>query len=674
MLLEQDSILKIKGIGPKTAAGMGEMGIETIGQLLGFYPKSYKDRGPMVDIGLSLVNRKVLTTAKCTHVSKQVFFSNRSRITITFQQKNTQLQAHFYNQAFRSNTAVGREYVLYGTLGYSNRSFFIISPQIEPSGSAAYLKEGIYPVYGLPKNSLASQKKMQSYIKNALGQLSFEETTPFWILDKLGFYERGLSMRAIHFPHSQQEVAYSMRYQAANRIIGRFAWQASNSESFARGEGKVIGANPLGSFLAMLPFALTKSQKKSLGEITCDLGSGVQMRRLLQGDVGSGKTVVAMAAVFLAAKAGCQAAFCAPTEILAKQHFDKYAPLFESLGITCKLLSGSMGQQEKRGSLNALADGSAKIAIGTHALFSKAVIYSNLQLVVIDEQQRYGVAQRAALETKGKSAHVLVLSATPIPRTLALVAFNELEYSSIDTLPANRKGISTYSLGPGMDRRIFGFIKQRAELGEKSFIVCPAIDYEDMENVDNVYNIAKEALAPMEVLKATGAMHERQRSAAMEAFAYGDCSCLVATSIVEVGIDVPQATVMWVRGAERFGLSQLHQLRGRVGRGDKAGYCILTAGGLSGNAKQRLSVLASSVDGLEIARADMLARGAGELLGQKQSGKGSIAQDALAHADLFEAAHSIVDRLVKSTSEMDKLYLARILEEQGQLSEMVVLD
>jgi ATP-dependent DNA helicase RecG len=394
----------------------------------------------------------------------------------------------------------------------------------------------------------------------------------------------------------------------------------------------------------------------------------------LQGDVGSGKTAVAGAAAFIAASCGRQAAFTAPTEVLARQHYEKYSRMYASLGYESVLLCASLGSKERSDALEKISSGRARIVFGTHSVFSKDVAYKNLALIIIDEQQRYGVAQRAALEAKADRPHVLVMSATPIPRTLSLSYYRDLDVSVIDEMPAGRKKIVSYAVDSAQTPAIYGAIRKAAGEKKKSFIVCPAIDSEDMENVAATYAQATAALAPYRVEMLTAEMKPGLRAQVMAHFAAGDTHVLIATSVIEVGIDVPHAVIMWVKGSERFGLSQLHQLRGRIGRGAWDSVCFFQTDSSSPEAAKRLSALTETTDGFEIAKKDLALRGAGELIGQRQSGKGlDIMQDVMDYEALFTASESIYERLLEKKDKKNESFLLSLKKaSEAQLSDIAL--
>jgi ATP-dependent DNA helicase RecG len=494
---------------------------------------------------------------------------------------------------------------------------------------------------------------------------------PFWILNELSLPGKKDALQKLHAPEciaqAKEAAAYfKIREFLTFRLtLDRLGGKSRSAEP--------LKAPDLDAYRAALGFEMTASQKRCVREITDDLAGGFRMNRLLQGDVGSGKTAVAGAAAFIAASCGRQAAFTAPTEVLARQHYEKYSRMYASLGYESVLLCASLGSKERSDALEKISSGRARIVFGTHSVFSKDVAYKNLALIIIDEQQRYGVAQRAALEAKADRPHVLVMSATPIPRTLSLSYYRDLDVSVIDEMPAGRK--RSFLCGRfGADAGIYGAIRKPRAKRRKASLVCPAIDSEDMENVAATYAQATAALAPYRVEMLTAEMKPGLRAQVMAHFAAGDTHVLIATSVIEVGIDVPHAVIMWVKGSERFGLSQLHQLRGRIGRGAWDSVCFFQTDSSSPEAATRLSARTEPTDGVESAKKDLALRGAGELIGQRQSGKGlDIMQDVMDYEALFTASESIYERLLEKKDKKNERFLLSLKKaSEAQLSDIAL--
>lgn len=659
VITERDGISALKGVGTKKTEALYGIGIATVGDLLAYLPYAYKDRGVFVDFASCTQSQRALLRAVYTGEGSSGY-SRRglSRSTLLFDDGKNIFKAVFYNQPYiKTSLKKGAQYRLYGTLYKASDGLVLVSPQLEREDIACYLKEGIYPLYSLPVKSGIKQKEFCRYIASALQNTGLYEYMPFWIHADLELPSRKEALFKIHLPLDEQDAYSAMRYFKAEKFIKFFIALNKKHACEKQEKGVVFKVSGTEELLSLFEFKPTEAQLKAIGEIKKDVSSGKKMNRLLQGDVGSGKTLVAITACYLAAKNAHQAVFCAPTEILAKQHYEKYSGYLKACGIESAVLYSAMNKKERNVVKELISSGKAQVVFGTHALFSDDINYRDLAMVVIDEQHRYGVGQRAKLELKGNSPHVLVMSATPIPRTLALSLYKDLDLSVMDALPSGRLPIKTYIIDPSQDNSAYRAIKRAAEKGYKAFIVCPAIDSIDMQNVNSVYEEAVKALSPLKVEYITGEMKEAEKDKVMNNFAYGDTSVLISTTVIEVGIDVKQAAIMWIKDSGRFGLAQLHQLRGRVGRNDVQSYCFLQTDAADERTMRRLGVLASTNDGYEIAGADMKMRGSGEIYGYRQSGKGSgLLEDALDYADLFMAADIISQKLATSRETQDELY------------------
>ncbi len=657
MISEKDSIIIIKGIGPKKASLLNQIGIYKIIDLLNYYPSNYKDRGAIQPIDNESLGNKILTNGIYLGNGVTKFIKKNMNITVLpfSSGENKNFNVIYYNQPYRKDHfTVNKEYILYGTVAQHNGAVSLLSPEIENTDKKEYLKEGKYAVYSVPAKLPISQKEFSFYIKYALNETDFTEQLPFWIFNEYPLPSRVEAYHLIHAPQSDEEIVYGNQYFQLIRFLKFFVCINKLKNRDRKRKAVKLSFDQLNKFIDKLSFTLTKGQYEALEDIKKDVSSGIKMNRLLQGDVGSGKTAVAAAAAFMAAKSDCQAVICAPTEILAKQHYQKYKEMFEEFGYKSAVLYSSMSKKERDKSIEDIQSGVVKIVFGTHALFSKDVNYHRLSLIVIDEQQRYGVAQRAMLESKGESPHVLVMSATPIPRTLSLSFYKDLDISVLNELPKGRKPIKTFTADSSSNERIYHFIKENACRGLKSYIVCPAIEEESMENVQTVYKEAAEHLSPIRIACLSGETPESEKNRIMDQFAYGDIMILIATTVIEVGVDVPDATIIMIKGCERFGLAQLHQLRGRVGRADKQSYCILHTDHTSEKVMGRLEILKNTNDGFKIAKEDLKMRGEGELFGIRQSGKGSsIIYEALLYENLFHAAEKIYDKLSVSSNPRD---------------------
>ena len=620
-----DPITILKGVGPTKAKQFAALNIFTLEDLICHFPRGYEDRTRLVHIADLEIDKPacfkavVMNTPRTNHIRKGLDITK-----VQVADHSGRLNITFFNQKFTTEQLqYGGEYIFYGTLTGDYAGYQMTSPAFERIDSEPVVTRRVLPIY--PLTAGISNATMIKTVRQAMAICDAPaEIIPEAIRRKYGILPAERAYQAIHMPVSMEEAELAKR-----RLIFEefFVFSAGLSLMRASREQKAVAPyikGNLTAFLSSLPFALTGAQQRAIGEVLSDMQSGKPMNRLLQGDVGSGKTMVAAAACYLAVKNNQQAALMAPTEILAEQHFAGLSKLLAPLGVRVKLLTGGMTAKEKREVREAMASGEADLLIGTHALISESSAFSNLGLVVADEQHRFGVAQRSALAAKGVAPHLLVMSATPIPRTLALIMYGDLDVSILDELPPGRQTVDTFLVGEKMRARINAFIRKQAEEGHQSFVVCPAV--EEAEELD-----IKAATAWAETLQQTvfpdlrvalihGQMKSSQKEEVMASFAAGNADILVATTVIEVGVDVPNATLMVIEDADRFGLSQLHQLRGRVGRGSAKSNCILTSRSTNPETLARLKALCNTNDGFRIAEEDLRLRGPGDFFGSRQSG------------------------------------------------------
>jgi len=617
-------ITVLKGIGQKRAETFRKLGIVTMQDLIRFFPRDYQDRTTFVPIPLLVEGDKCCVRAIAAERARTVRVRGGMTVSrLPVYDEGGSLIVTFFNSRFAAEAVVpGREYIFFGKVTAAGAGVQMINPEFEPADGSTGRTGAIVPVYrmtaGLGKNSLSQA------IKAALEQLRgrIEEPLPEVILQKYHLMGAEKAYHQIHFPTAWESLAEARRRMIFEEL---FIFSLGLSRMKGRrkqGEGPVISGKMLDAYLKELPFSLTDDQMKCTLDALGDMASGQLMNRLVQGDVGSGKTAVAAACAFCAVSSGFQCALMAPTEILARQHYDKLCPVFEKFGYRTLLLTGAMTPATKRKAQQQMADGEVDFIIGTHALISKGVAFQNLGLVITDEQHRFGVSQRAQLSAKGDCAHVLVMSATPIPRTLALIMYGDMDVSVIRALPPGRTPVKTYAGGDSYRERIFQFIRKQVQQGRQAFVVCPAVEEsEDMLSVEDFgEQVRTKYLPDLRVELIHGKMRNADKERIMAAYAAGQADVLVATTVIEVGMDVPNASVMVVENAERFGLSQLHQLRGRVGRGSGESYCILICQTKGKDAKTRMDTLCRTNDGFEIARADLELRGPGDFFGSRQHG------------------------------------------------------
>ncbi len=619
-----DPITILKGIGPTKAKQFAALNIFTLGDLICHFPRGYEDRTRLVTIDKLEVDKAacfkamVMNTPRTSHIRKGLDITkvqvadHTARLTLTFfNQKYTAEQLQY-----------GREYIFYGAVSGDFIGYNMASPSFEALDAPAVTTRRVLPIY--PLTAGLSNTSVCKAVQQALAICDPpEEIIPEAVRREYGILPAERAYGAIHEPASMEEAELARR-----RLIFEefFVFSAGLSlMRAARAEKRCAPYENLDvqPFLACLPFALTGAQQRAIGEIVSDLRKGSPMNRLVQGDVGSGKTMVAAAAAYLAAGNHKQAAFMVPTEILAEQHFASLQKLFAPMGLRLALLTGSMKEKNKKTVRAALAAGELDLVIGTHALLSDTTEFNDLGLVIADEQHRFGVAQRSKLSAKGVDPHLLVMSATPIPRTLALILYGDLEVSVLDELPPGRQTVDTFLVGESYRPRINAFIRKHAQEGHQIFVVCPAVEESEALQVKSaeLWSQTLQSVFPeLRVCLLHGQMKGAEKEAIMADFAAGNADIMVATTVIEVGVDVPNATLMVIEDADRFGLSQLHQLRGRVGRGSAKSYCILTSHTRQSDTLQRLKAFCKTTDGFRIAEEDLKMRGPGDFFGSRQSG------------------------------------------------------
>ena len=620
-----DPITILKGIGPTKAKQFAALNIMTLGDLICHFPRGYEDRTKLLPIEKlepdvpACFKAMVMNTPRTAHIRKGLDITRVQVADIT-----GRLNLTFFNNKYVCDQLqYGREYIFYGAVSGDFIGYSMTNPVFEALDSPPVTTRRILPVY--PLTAGLSNASVLKAVRQALAICDPPpEIIPEQVRQAYGILGADRAYSAIHEPASMAEAEL-----ARKRLIFEefFVFSAGLSLMRASRAGKMVEpytALDLTPFLDALPFRLTGAQSRAVEEIRADFSKGAPMNRLVQGDVGSGKTMVAAAAAYLTAVNGRQAALMAPTEILAEQHYQSLERLFAPLGITVGLLTGSQTAKEKRITRERLADGQIHLAVGTHALLSDATTFRDLGLVIADEQHRFGVAQRSRLAAKGKDPHLLVMSATPIPRTLALLLYGDLDVSVVGELPPGREAVDTFLVGESYRARINAFIRKQVAEGHQCFVACPAVE----ENEDLGIKAAtvwaetlqKTVFPDLRIALLHGQMKASEKEEAMAAFARGEADVMVATTVIEVGVDVPNATLMVIEDADRFGLSQLHQLRGRVGRGKAKSYCILTSHNKNPETLQRLKALCKTTDGFKIAEEDLALRGPGDFFGSRQSG------------------------------------------------------
>ncbi|MCL2564928.1 MAG: ATP-dependent DNA helicase RecG [Defluviitaleaceae bacterium] len=647
-----DNITTLKNLGPARAKAFARAGVFSILDLLNFLPRDYEDRSVITPIADILPDLPFTIKAKVALAPKNSGFGRTAVTSAILEDESGRIEALYFNQPYMKNALQkGEIYYFSGKVILRADKLQMQSPDITKLSGNPLNACRIIPVY--PSGLGFSQKLIRGYIKDAL-DLCLNELTdnlPEKITLKYQIMSRREAISNIHFPKSRD-----FFLKARERLIFEEFFTFQIALRALKGAVKkqithikIIDDDYNG---LNIPFQLTNAQKAALKQIIADIKSGHPMYRLVQGDVGSGKTIVAAIAAYLAIKNGCQAAIMAPTEVLANQHFESFTRLFEPAGITCCLITGGISAAEKKAAYYAIQSGQAQMIIGTHALIQDKTLFGNLGLVITDEQHRFGVNQRIKLSQKSSAPHVLVMSATPIPRSLALVLYGDMDISVIDELPPGRKEIDTFALTTAYRKRVYNFISEQIKKGRQAYIICPSIEDGGKLDIENVLDYAamlKDTyLKGQSIAVLHGKMKPAEKQEIMDSFVKGDIDLLVSTTVIEVGVNVPNATVMVVENGERFGLSQLHQLRGRVGRGSDKSYCILFSDSESAMSKERLSAMEKTGDGFLISELDLKLRGPGDFFGTRQHGLpelkiGDIVRDAELLAKAREAVMEYFD-------------------------------
>ena len=638
------SLLDLAGVGEQRAKKLEKLGLVHAGDLLTHYPRDYEDRRQIYTIREAPLSQRVCISAMAAeHPRRTRIRKGLELVQVKVVDHTGALHLTFFNQGYVERAiSSGEDYIFFGTVEEQGRRRTMVNPVFEHLGRQSFTG-CIMPIY--PLTAGLSNHLMASLVRQVLPcAAGLPETLPQHIRQEHSLAALEFALRNIHFPQDEQALDLARR-----RLTFEELFYLSVGLSFLKHRRETsqlacaIPARPKAEFLSLLPFAPTDAQSRVMDEVAFDMSSGRPMNRLIQGDVGSGKTAVAAFAGWLCARSGYQSALMAPTEVLADQHFRSLSALLSPAGIRVGLLTGSLTPTEKKKVRTQLAEGEIDFVVGTHALISQGVVFRRLALIVADEQHRFGVAQRSALAGKSESGgmpppHVLVMSATPIPRTLALIIYGDLDISVIDQLPPGRTPVETYVVREDKRQRMYNFVRKQVAQGRQVYMICPAVEEAAEEApIDGPWTLSSPA-AELKVVKTYseqlqrhvfpdltlgllyGKMKPKEKDATMSAFARGEIQVLVATTVVEVGVDVPNASLIIIENAERFGLSQLHQLRGRVGRGKHQSYCVLITATRSAEAMTRLRTLASTTDGFKISEEDLKARGPGDFFGNRQHG------------------------------------------------------
>ena len=610
----------LPGIGPKSAEKYKKLGIETVEDLLLYFPFRYEDFKSKNVLDLEDGEKAVVSGIVATPANVQYYGYKRNRLRFTIKQRELVLAVSFFNQPYLADKIeLGQTVAVFGKWDKAKGA-------LTGMKLLAQVEDDLQPVYRLSQG--VSQSALVKVIKTAfevgLDQL-LEENLPQILMDKYHLLSRRQAVRAMHFPKDLEEYKQALRRVKFEELLFfQLQLQVLKEENRSVGQGIVLDwdKKKLKALQAKLPFTLTEAQERSLNEILADMRSPYHMNRLLQGDVGSGKTVVAGLAMYAAVTAGKRAALMVPTEILAEQHLQSLTSLFPSLRIL--LLTGSLKAAERRERLELIQTGQVDLIVGTHALIQEGVHFHDLGLVIIDEQHRFGVAQRRILREKGQNPDVLMMTATPIPRTLAITAFGDMDVSIIDQMPAGRKEIITRWVKHQQLNLVLDWLVKEIQKGSQAYVISPLIEESEALDLKNAIALEEELIAyfgdRVRIALLHGKMKGEEKEAIMQAFKQGEIDLLVSTTVIEVGVNVPNATVMIIMDADRFGLSQLHQLRGRVGRGDKQSYAVLVANPKTESGKRRMKIMTETTNGFVLAEEDLKLRGSGEIFGTRQSG------------------------------------------------------
>ena len=677
----------LPGIGQARARSLARLGLETVEDLLGYYPRSYEDRRKMAQAAAAPEGVPVclkLMVAEPPRLSR--IRKGLDLVKVRLVDDTGSITATFFNQSYLKEALhTGETYLCFGKVEGPSGRRQMTNPVLEREDRVRFTGR-IVPVYplthGVSNNLLAGLTLRCVEECAALTQ----EIIPHPVRQAHALAEAEFACRNIHFPADENALEAARRRLIFEELLCLASGMALLRHRRDKTQGIPFQLAPQEGFLSLLPFPLTGAQRRVMAELDADFASGVPMNRLVQGDVGSGKTLLAAYGAWQAARNGCQCALMAPTELLAEQHYRTLTPLLERAGLRVGLLTGSVKGKARKALYAALSAGEVDLVVGTHALISEEVAFANLGLVVTDEQHRFGVAQRAALSAKAKGhPHVLVMSATPIPRTLSLVIYGDLEVSVVDELPPGRSPVETYVVGEDKRQRMYHFVRKLVGEGRQVYMVCPAVEEgeEDSDSqaltlkaaVTYAGTLQTEVFPDLRVGLVHGKMKSKEKEAVMGAFAAGELDILVSTTVIEVGVDVPNAALMIVENADRFGLSQLHQLRGRVGRGKHQSYCILVTATRSADSRERLRVLSKTNDGFKIAEEDLRLRGPGDFFGARQHGLPQLGiADLAGDMRVLKEAQETAEELLRSDPGLEKpehaLLLARVRKLFAQQGDM----
>ncbi len=662
-MLNSQPISSLKGIGEKTAKLYEKLGVFTIADLLSDYPRAYDTFEPPVPVGNLMEDQVMAVCASLTKAPDLVRFNRMQMVSVYIRDITGSLQIVWFNMPYmKSNLKPGIFYVFRGRVVRKRGRLMMEQPEVYSKEAYDELAPSMQPVYSQTKG--LGNKAIVKALRQALESRTLErEYMPSYIRKKHQLAEINYAVEHIHFPEDQSQLLFARKRLVFDEFFFFLTGVRKLNERKADRTSSYVmkPSDQVKTFLNRLPYKLTQAQMRTWSEILTDLSGGLIMNRLIQGDVGSGKTIVAFLALLTAAYNGFQAALMAPTEVLARQHYESLSQMLSKQGMEIRtvLITGSMNAKEKREAYEKIRSHQADLIIGTHALIQEKVEYDNLALVITDEQHRFGVGQRELFSDKGKDPHILVMSATPIPRTLAIILYGDLDISVIDQLPQGRQPIKNCVVNPQWRPKAYDFIRKQVEEGRQAYVICPMVEPSELLEAENVLDytkkLRKELPSSITVEYLHGQMKGKEKNAVMERFASGDVQVLVSTTVIEVGVNVPNATVMMIENAERFGLAQLHQLRGRVGRGDFQSYCIMVNCSGEEGVSKRLDILNHSNDGFYIASQDLKLRGPGDIFGMRQSGDLEFKlADIFTDAPLLKSVSEEVNQLLDQDPELSR--------------------
>ena len=651
----------VKGVGPNRAELLNRLGIFTLKDLITYYPRAYEDRSKIKSIQECVNGEDALIEVVACDKLSDVRLKGKTMQKLSVRDETGVATIMWFNQSYlKTKFEIGQKYKFYGKITNNFGKVTMTSPVFDEE-NGNFNTGKIIPLY--PLTYKLSQNILRRIMENGLLEVEgkLNETLPKYLLEQYNLEGINEAIKKIHFPIELKDFNMARKRLVFEELLStQLALLQIKNNIMSEKDGIEFSKEAkMSDVINELPFKLTKAQVRVLEEIDRDMESKKSMNRLLQGDVGSGKTVVAMCAAYKAVKCGYQAAIMAPTAILARQHLDNFQKILKNLNIRCELLVSGISKKKKEELLEKLVNGEIDILIGTHAIIEENVQFKNLGLVITDEQHRFGVKQRTKIANKGENPDVLVMTATPIPRTLALILYGDLDISIIDELPPNRKKVETFAVRKNMTERVNNFIEKQIKEGHQAYIVCPLVEENeelDLKSVEKLYKTYKTDIFPQyRVEYINGKMRPNEKDSIMEKFKTGKIDILISTTVIEVGVDVPNSNIMVIENAERFGLAQLHQLRGRVGRGEHQSYCILKYEGKSETVRERMKVMCETNDGFIISEKDLELRGSGDFFGTMQHGLPEFKiANLFEDMPILKMVQSVAIKIISEDSKLEK--------------------